>query len=161
MPGDEIVGYVTRGRGITIHHATCRNIDNVRDHDRLLKVAWSGITSQRYTAGVRVVALDRVGLLRDLLTKIADEKINIQDVNSINNESGGTQVVRLTLEVTGMEQLVRIMHRLEGIPGIYEVVRDVPVERRSGAAEPPEPPRGARSRARGAGEQQLKLPLDP
>ena len=159
MPGDEIIGYVTRGRGITIHHATCRNIDNVRDHDRLLKVAWSGITSQRYQVGVRVVALDRVGLLRDLLTKIADEKINVQDVSTINNESGGTQIVRLTLEVTGTDQLVRIMHRLEAIPGIYEVARDVPAERRTAEPAPPDPPRGAKPRPRNSGEQ-LKLPLD-
>jgi hypothetical protein len=100
-----------------------------------------------------------VGLLRDLLTKIADEKINVQDVSTINNESGGTQIVRLTLEVTGMDQLVRIMHRLEGIPGIYETSRDVPAERRAAEPDSPDPPRGTKPKHRGSGEQ-LKLPLD-
>ena len=130
MPGDEIIGYVTRGRGITIHRDTCRNIDNVRDHDRLIKVAWSGITSPRYLALVRVVAVDRVGLLRDVLTKIADEKINVQDIQTSASDSSSTQSIRLTLEVFGMDQLVRVINRIEAVPGVYEVARDVPRDER-------------------------------
>ena len=88
MPGDEIIGYTTRGRGITVHRDTCHNIENVHDPERLIKVAWSGISSQRYMAQVAIVALDRVGLLRDLLTKVADEKVNVQDINTTSRPTG-------------------------------------------------------------------------
>jgi GTP pyrophosphokinase len=132
MPGDDIIGYTTRGRGITVHRDTCRNIENVRDRERLIKVAWSGISTQRYLAQVAIVALDRVGLLRDVLTKVADEKVNVQEITNANNGNGSTQTVRLTLEVTGMEQLSTLISRLEGISGVYEVYRDVPQERSAG-----------------------------
>jgi GTP pyrophosphokinase len=129
MPGDDIIGYTTRGRGITVHRASCRNIENVRDRERLIKVAWSGISSQRYLAQLTIVALDRVGLLRDVLTKVADEKVNVQEINNTKNDNGGTQTVRLTLEVTGMAQLSTLISRLDGISGVYEVYRDVPQDR--------------------------------
>jgi GTP pyrophosphokinase len=135
MPGDDIIGYTTRGRGITVHRASCRNIENVRDRERLIKVAWSGISNQRYLAQLTIVALDRVGLLRDVLTKVADEKVNVQEINNTNNGNGGTQTVRLTLEVAGMEQLSTLISRLDGISGVYEVYRDVPQDRGTGKAK--------------------------
>ncbi len=132
MPGDDIIGYTTRGRGIMVHRDTCRNIENVRDPERLIKVAWSGINTQRYLAQVSIVALDRVGLLRDVLTKVADEKVNVGEITNANNGNGSTQTVRLNLEVTGMEQLSTLISRLEGISGVYEVFRDVPQDRSAG-----------------------------
>jgi GTP pyrophosphokinase len=158
MPGDEIIGYVTRGRGITIHSASCRNIDNVRDHDRLIKVAWSGISSQRYLAPIAIVTRDRQGLLRDVLTKVADEKINVQGLSTALNDGGGTQTVRLTLEVTGSDQLMRIMNRLEGISGVYEVRREVPQDARPKPGENGKHPPAPAKSGKGQGEQ-LRLPL--
>lgn len=128
MPGDEIMGYTTRGRGITVHRADCHNITNLKesDRERLVRVGWGGIKGQRYLAGVRIQALDRVGLLRDVTIVVADEKVNMTDVQSAANKGGGTQHILANLEVTGVDQLLRIINRLESIRGVYEVRRDVP-----------------------------------
>ncbi|HUS16643.1 MAG TPA: bifunctional (p)ppGpp synthetase/guanosine-3',5'-bis(diphosphate) 3'-pyrophosphohydrolase [Chloroflexia bacterium] len=132
MPGDEIMGYTTRGRGISVHRADCHNIVNLKEQDRerLVRVSWDGLKGQRYLARVRIEALDRVGLLRDVTTMVADEKVNMGEVQSAANKGGGTQHILANLEVTGVDQLLRLMKRLESISGVYEVRRDVPTEKK-------------------------------
>jgi (p)ppGpp synthase/HD superfamily hydrolase len=131
MPGDEIMGYTTRGRGITVHRADCHNIVNLKEPDRarLVRVGWSGVKGERYLARVRIVSLDRVGLLRDITTIVADEKVNMGDVQTTANKGGGTQQILATLEVTSVDQLLRLMGRIESVSGVYEVRRDVPGEK--------------------------------
>lgn len=131
MPGDEIMGYTTRGRGISVHRADCHNITNLKEQDRerLVRVSWEGLKGQRYMARVRIEALDRVGLLRDVTTIVADEKVNMSDVQTAANKGGGTQHILANLEVTGVDQLLRLMQRLESISGVYEVHRDIPSEK--------------------------------
>jgi guanosine-3',5'-bis(diphosphate) 3'-pyrophosphohydrolase len=131
MPGDEIMGYTTRGRGITVHRADCHNIVNLKgnDRERLVRVSWGGIKGQRYMAGLRIEALDRVGVLRDLTTLVADEKVNMNGIRTDPSKGGGTQFITANLEVPGVVQLLRLMSRMEGIPGVYEVRRHVPREK--------------------------------
>ena len=131
MPGDDIMGYTTRGRGITVHRADCHNITNLKEEDRerLVRVGWGGLKGQRYMISVRIEAVDRVGLLRDVTTVVADEKVNMSDVHSGANKGGGSQHIIANLEVSGVDQLVRLMNRIEGIRGVYEVRRDVPREK--------------------------------
>jgi GTP pyrophosphokinase len=131
MPGDEIMGYTTRGRGITVHRADCHNIVNLKEADRarLVRVGWSGLKGERYLARVRIEGLDRVGMLRDITTIVADERVNMGDIHTTSNKGGGTQQILATLEVTGIDQLLRLMSRLESISGVYEVRRDVPGEK--------------------------------
>jgi guanosine-3',5'-bis(diphosphate) 3'-pyrophosphohydrolase len=123
-PGDEIVGYVTRGRGVTVHRATCSNIVRVRETEakRLIPVSWADASEgQRYIIPVEVVAYDREGLLKDLSTVIADEKINITDVRVSTRQ--GIATVHLVLELHDSRQLTRIFGKMESIRSVTEVYR--------------------------------------
>ena len=123
MPGDEIIGYTTKGRGITVHRSDCPNLASVRDTERLIRVSWGG-GSGRYPAGVRAEALDRVGLLRDVTTLLADEKVNLVGVHTHKRPGSATTTLIMTLEVSGVEQLYRLMERISSVQGIFEVQRD-------------------------------------
>jgi len=80
VPGDDIVGYVTRSRGITVHRRDCYNVVNEDEKERLIEVEW-GQTDTQYPVGIQIEALDRVGLVRDISTVVAEEKINIVGMN--------------------------------------------------------------------------------
>ncbi len=124
MPGDEIIGYTTKGRGITVHRSDCSNLAQVRDTGRLVRVNWGEKGTTRYPAGVRIEALDRAGLLRDVTTMLADDKVNIISVHTHKRPASATTTLIMALEVTGVEQLYQLMDRLQSVRGVYEVLRD-------------------------------------
>jgi guanosine-3',5'-bis(diphosphate) 3'-pyrophosphohydrolase len=121
--GDEIIGYVTRGRGITVHRADCPNVQNLPDPERLVPVEWGDGGQDTFPVAITVYAWDRVGLLKDVSTLLADEKVNILSVLT-NTHDDRTVTLLLTLEVVGVAQLSRILHRLEEVQDVYEVRRD-------------------------------------
>jgi len=123
MPGDEVIGYTTKGRGITVHRADCPNLASVRDTERLVRVSWGGGKGS-YPAGVRVEALDRVGLLRDVTIMLADDKVNLLGVHTHKKPGAATTTLIMTLEVNGVEQLYRVMDRISSVQGVFEVQRD-------------------------------------
>jgi len=119
-PGDEIVGYITRGRGATIHRRDCPNILRVQERERLVRVSW-GEAKRTYAVPVRVKAYDRNGLMRDIATLIADEGINMAGVNvSVNRNLA---VLDLTLEVHDIAELSRVLDRLENLPNVMQAQR--------------------------------------
>ncbi|MFW6074322.1 MAG: RelA/SpoT family protein, partial [Chloroflexota bacterium] len=120
--GDDIVGYTTRGRGITVHRTDCPNVKNVDDEARLVPVSW-GERRESYPVTVRVEAWDRVGLLRDLTTLVADEKINMESVLT-NTHHDQTVTVLITLTVDDVRQLSRVLQRLESLRDVFEVRRE-------------------------------------
>lgn len=124
MPGDEVIGYTTKGRGITVHRSDCTNLAQVRDVGRLVRVNWGAKGMTRYPAGVRIEALDRAGLLRDVTTMLADEKVNIMSVHTHKKPASATTTLIMALEVNGVEQLYQMMDRLQSVRGVYEVQRD-------------------------------------
>jgi guanosine-3',5'-bis(diphosphate) 3'-pyrophosphohydrolase len=124
MPGDEIIGYTTKGRGITVHRADCPNLATVHDTGRLVRVSWGGTKGTKYPAGVRVEALDRVGLLRDVTTVLADDKVNLISVHTHKKPGSATTTLIMTLEVTGVDHMYQAMDRLSSVRGVYEVQRD-------------------------------------
>jgi GTP pyrophosphokinase len=122
VPGDSIIGYVTRGRGVTIHRQDCRNVQNISDVDRLINVSWGDETEeQRYIIPVEIIAYDRDGLLRDVSTVIADEKINITDVAVHTRQDIAT--IRVVLEIKNIKQLLRALDKIEQINSVSEVYR--------------------------------------
>ena len=121
VPGDEIIGYVTRGEGVTIHRHDCLNIVHERERERLVEVAW-GPRGQTYPVAVRIEAWDRVGLLRDIGAVVAEEKVNMMEVYTEEHEDGLSSVF-VTLETTGIEQLTRLMSKLESVKGVVAVGR--------------------------------------
>jgi GTP pyrophosphokinase len=123
VPGDQITGYVTRARGVTVHRADCLNVLNEEDRDRLVEVEW-GTVSKLYPVAVRIEAWDRVGLLRDITLVITEDKVNMVGVRTIENSDGGVTVLA-TLETTGIEQLSRLLSRIEIIRGVRSVERSI------------------------------------
>jgi len=126
VPGDQIIGYVTRGKGITVHRTDCPNVIKEPEQERLVPVSWGNTQTQAYPVGVRMEAWDRVGLMRDVSSVAADEKINLLSINS-HTHPDRTVTMRLTVEVAGVEALSRILQRFEQIRDIYEVRRDTPI----------------------------------
>jgi guanosine-3',5'-bis(diphosphate) 3'-pyrophosphohydrolase len=121
VPGDEIIGYITRIRGITVHRTTCPNIINEDEKERLVSVSW-GPSQTLHPVRVEITSWDRVGLLRDITTMVSGEKVNIAGV--VTGEPGdGTAVITLTLYTTGTYQLSRLFSRLDGIKGVLNVNR--------------------------------------
>ena len=121
LPGDEIKGFITRSRGVTIHRKGCHNVVNERERERLIDVEW-GAAAQMYPVAVRLEATDRVGLLRDITTIVSEEKVNIQGVVTEVLEDG-TVSEYLNLETTGIGQLSRILSKLEQVKGVLTVAR--------------------------------------
>ncbi|HTP07283.1 MAG TPA: TGS domain-containing protein, partial [Anaerolineae bacterium] len=122
VPGDPIVGFVTRGRGVTIHHANCVNILNSGESERLIEVSWG--TSQRtYPVTIKISAYDRDGLLRDVATVVAGEGVSMSSVHVTTNKNLATFVA--TLEIAGTAQLSKLMDRIERLPNVIEVKRQL------------------------------------
>ena len=121
VPGDSIVGYVTRSRGVTVHRRDCYNVVNEDEKERLIDVEW-GYTDSQYPVSIQVEALDRVGLVRDISTVVAEEKINIASMN-VTEHDDRTTTLYLTLETKGLAQLSRLLTRMSGIRGVHSVVR--------------------------------------
>lgn len=121
VPGDQIVGYVTRARGVTVHRADCLNILNEAERERIVEVEWGTVT-RTYPVSIRIEAWDRVGLLRDITTVVTDEKVNMVGVRTIENGDGSVTITT-TLETTGIEQLSRLLARIEIVRGVRSVER--------------------------------------
>jgi GTP pyrophosphokinase len=119
-PGDEIVGYITRGRGATIHRQDCPNILRIDDRERLVRVSW-GEPKNTYAVPVRIRAYDRNGLMKDVSTLISDEGVNMPKVKVDVNRNLAT--FDLVLEVRDIVQLSRVLDRLENLPNVMEAIR--------------------------------------
>jgi len=121
VPGDKIIGYVTRSRGVTVHREDCYNVINEEERERLVPVEWAR-GDALYPMRIQVDAWDRVGLVRDITTIVAEEKVNITAM-SLNNHDDGTISTVLTLETKGLPQLARLMAKIEGARGVISITR--------------------------------------
>jgi GTP pyrophosphokinase len=121
--GDPIIGYVTRGRGVTVHRTDCPNVHNISEPERLVPVSWGDQDEDTFPVTVRLKAWDRVGLLKDVSTLLADERVNILSVIT-NTHDDRTVTLYATVEVQGIGQLSTILQKLEGIREVYEVRRE-------------------------------------
>ena len=121
LPGDDIIGYITRTRGVTVHKRECPNVIHEDEQERLVPVNW-GSTQPLYPVRLRIDAWDRVGLLRDVTTLVSGDKVNIAWVVTQEHEDN-TVSMFLTVHTTGIGQLSRLFARLEGVKGVYSVSR--------------------------------------
>ncbi|GAB4439196.1 MAG: bifunctional (p)ppGpp synthetase/guanosine-3',5'-bis(diphosphate) 3'-pyrophosphohydrolase [Chloroflexi bacterium OHK40] len=122
--GEPIVGFVTRGRGITVHRADCRMIVNERDRNRLIDVVWGGQQPRGYPVPVRIESWDRVGLWRDISKVIADAGINIEKVEQGQTRRAGRAVLHVVLSLQSVSQLSTILDRLNRINDVIEARRE-------------------------------------
>lgn len=123
MPGDEIIGYITRGRGATIHRADCPNILRVTEKERLVEVSW-GQPGKTFTVPIQIKAYDRQGLMGDISNVISDESINLIDMSLKMNQH--LAVIKIVLGVQGISQLSRVLTKLENLPNVFEAKRQRP-----------------------------------
>ena len=119
-PGDEIIGYITRGHGATIHRQDCPNIMRIKDRERLVKVSW-GENVRTYPVPIRIRAFDRQGLMGDITTLLNSESVNIVDVQV--GISKNLADLRLVIEVRDIAQLSRMLARIENLPNVLEAQR--------------------------------------
>ncbi|MGD0795659.1 MAG: bifunctional (p)ppGpp synthetase/guanosine-3',5'-bis(diphosphate) 3'-pyrophosphohydrolase [Dehalococcoidales bacterium] len=141
VPGDKIIGYITRSRGVSIHRADCHNIINEDEKERLIPVEW-GQSDLLYPVKIQVDAWDRVGLIRDITTLVAEEKVNIASVN-VANGNGRNTTMFLTLETKGLAQLSQVLKKIDGVKGVLSVSRVGTEPPKQSAAEAPAPAPGA------------------
>ncbi len=122
VPGEEIVGVVTRGSGIAVHRSDCTNLSKV-DEDRRMSVDWSSERSSTYPACLSVEALDRVGVAGDILKKISDHKVNLRDLRIETKTDKKGAVITLILEVVDLKQLMQVSQAISQISDVIRVQR--------------------------------------
>ena len=122
IPGDEITGFVTRSRGVTVHKRHCSSVEHEDEKERFVPVEW-GQAKQLYPVRVRMRAYDRVGLLRDLTQNVSEEGVNISAVVT-NQLTDGTVNLSFNVHTTGLEQLSKLFSKLEGVRSCISVHRE-------------------------------------
>ncbi|MBA3236611.1 MAG: bifunctional (p)ppGpp synthetase/guanosine-3',5'-bis(diphosphate) 3'-pyrophosphohydrolase [Chloroflexi bacterium] len=124
IPGDPIVGFITRGKGVTVHLQTCSTVINEREIGRLVEVQWESAATETYPIAIRVEAYDRTGLLSDITQVVAENKVNIVAAH-VGVTPEHTAVVTATMQVHSVSQLARVMSRIETLKDVISVQRDL------------------------------------
>ena len=124
IPGDPIAGFITRGKGITVHLRSCPTVQNEREVSRLIDVEWDAAPAQTYPIAIRVEAYDRTGLLSDITQIMAENKVNILAAN-LGVSPDHTAFVSMTLQVASVAQLAKVMSRVEQLKDVLSVQRDL------------------------------------
>ncbi|MBO5605969.1 MAG: bifunctional (p)ppGpp synthetase/guanosine-3',5'-bis(diphosphate) 3'-pyrophosphohydrolase [Acidaminococcaceae bacterium] len=124
VPGDPVIGYITRGSGISVHRADCPNVmsNNPEEQKRLIDVTWDVATDAVYKANIVIVAADKPGIMVDIMMAISENKININNISS-HSDKNKMATIHLGLDITNIGQLETIMNRIKRIQGIYSVER--------------------------------------
>ena len=122
VPGDAIIGYITRGRGVSVHRSDCPNILNSGDDGRLIEVKWYTAVNLAYKSDITVTANDRTSLLMEITNVIVEAKIPLKAMNARTTKEQ-TAIIGLTLEINDTEQLDKIIKKLKRVEGVFEVTR--------------------------------------
>ena len=124
MPPEPIAGFITRGRGVSIHREDCANLLRLTSEDtsRIIDVEWEDSSDTTYPVELRIDARDRKGLLRDITALVANDKINVAALHSRVDQEHGV-VIEMRVEVTGVAQLIRLIDRVGRVPNVREVRR--------------------------------------
>lgn len=124
IPGDPIQGFITRGKGVTVHLRSCPTVMSEREVSRLIEVEWEAAPAQTYPIAIRVEAYDRTGLLSDITQVVAEAKVNILAAN-VSVGPDHVAIVRATLQVASVSQLARVLSRVEQLKDVISVSRDL------------------------------------
>ncbi|MFC3283690.1 GTP diphosphokinase [Litchfieldella rifensis] len=125
VPGDQIVGFITQGRGVTIHRQDCPNILQLRvdEPNRIVDVEWGERAHTQYPVDIEIEAWDRSGLLRDVTNVLSHDKVNVLSVNTRTDTDDGIARMTITVEVDGLETLGRLFSRIQQLPNVTDVKR--------------------------------------
>lgn len=128
IPGDEISGYITRGRGVSVHRSDCPNILNGKsDVERMIEVSWDSDTEKLYNVELEVVCEDKTGVLADLIAVIAEMKINVHSIHAEPNKYDKTSNVKFGVELNNSAQLETLMNKLRRVEKVYSVARPMKI----------------------------------
>ncbi|MFC7393222.1 RelA/SpoT family protein [Scopulibacillus cellulosilyticus] len=124
VPGDEIVGYITKGRGVSIHRKDCPNINHDHDEERLLEVEWEGYTetTKQYNVDIEITGFDRTGLLNDVLQVIAESHTMMHAVSG-KSDKNKIGIIHMTIAIRNISHLKKVVDKIKKIPDIYSVRR--------------------------------------
>lgn len=127
LPGDPVIGFVTRGFGVSVHKLDCinviNNMESEENKERWIKASWAGVDdTANYRATIDIIAEDRTSLLADVTVTIASHRIPIHEMNAHQLKNGNANLV-VTIEIAGMEQLTNLMVKVKKIPGVISVER--------------------------------------
>ena len=123
VPGDKIIGYITRGRGVSVHRADCINLKELLDQeDRIIEVSWYEKAKTSYNVDIEIYSNDRNGLLSDIVREFGNEKVSMMDVRSkVTKEK--IVITEVTAEIENLETLNKLFRSLRKIDSVYEVKR--------------------------------------
>lgn len=126
LPGDEIIGYITIGKGVSVHRKDCNNILQAtgRQLSRLVEVEWGEKTRHSYSANLIIVAHDRQGLIKDISAILSNEDINVNAIRGQSNKEHNKVTIRLTVEIPNKELLNKIFKRLQQLPNLLSIKRE-------------------------------------
>ncbi len=128
VPGDEIIGFITRGRGVSIHRTDCVNMINLNEieRDRLIEAEWGSIVQAQkdmtYRADIQIIGSDRGGLLLDVSKILTEENVVVKSLNA-RSMSKNRSIFNVTIEINSVEQLSKLTTKLQTIPGIDDIIR--------------------------------------
>lgn len=126
LPGDNIIGFITRGHGVSIHKRDCTNVPkdlkNCAEPARWVNAYWNGNVKEEYKATLQLTCLSRVGLMAEIATQVANMRVNITSITTHDMKDGRT-IVELTVNVSGVDHLKNLISRIEKIEGILQVER--------------------------------------
>lgn len=127
VPGDDVIGYITLGRGVSIHRKDCSNIIHAseRQKQRFLEVTWGSTTRDHYLVDLHIKAFDRAGLLRDVTSLLSNEKAHVYALQTQSNKQENTCFISLSVEIDGLNSLSRLLTKLGQIPNVLEARRQV------------------------------------
>jgi len=123
VPGDDIIGYITRGRGVTVHAMDCVNVRTSRDSDRWVEVKWSDTTNSSYNGSIQILATDRHNLLADLMSYLSSQKVTVCAVNARVNNANQTCTIELTLQVSNKQELDWVIKQIAKRQDTIEIFR--------------------------------------
>jgi guanosine-3',5'-bis(diphosphate) 3'-pyrophosphohydrolase len=120
LPGDDIIGFITRSQGITVHRKDCTNIINLKERERLIEVKWGQVQAV-YPVNIGIEAWNRVGVLRDIAAVIAEENVNISSITT--EEHGDTSSISFTLDINDMSHLNHLLSKVRSVRGVISAMR--------------------------------------
>jgi GTP pyrophosphokinase len=125
LPGESVVGYITRGRGVTLHRADCHNIaaHRAREPERFIRVAWQQIDRQTYPVELHILAYDRAGLVRDLSDVIAQRGVNMRAISAGPSQDSSTALVTAVVQIASHRELTGLIDKLGTVENVIEVRR--------------------------------------
>ena len=125
VPGDDVMGYITRGRGVTVHRRDCAELAHYRVDapERVAEVTWGRVSEATYPVDVSIVASDRQGLLRDITSTLANERINVTGTHSVSDTQTNVAYITFTLQMKDITQLGRLLSQIGQLPSVISAKR--------------------------------------